>query len=122
LAIVDCFCVSFSPSKNFCACLTDIPVVAAIDSPPTSTEVASRFSRELPLQETVEGVRVVRVPIWTKVSKGVIMPAFPFHAALKEVLVARDVILRADVRPPLRGLTDDERAKVLALAGELGVA
>ena len=46
----------------------------------------------------------------------------PFHAALKEVLVARDVILRADVRPPLRGLTDDERAKVLALAGELGVA
>jgi dihydrodipicolinate synthase/N-acetylneuraminate lyase len=46
----------------------------------------------------------------------------PFHAALKEVLVARDVVLRADVRPPLRGLTDDERAKVMALARELGVA
>ena len=45
----------------------------------------------------------------------------PFHAALKEVLVARDVVLRADVRPPLRGLTDDERARVLTLAAELGV-
>jgi dihydrodipicolinate synthase/N-acetylneuraminate lyase len=45
----------------------------------------------------------------------------PFHAALKEVLVERDVVLRADVRPPLRGLTADERAKVLALAAELGV-
>ena len=44
----------------------------------------------------------------------------PFHAALKEVLVARDVLLRPDVRPPLRGLTDDERATVLALAAELG--
>jgi dihydrodipicolinate synthase/N-acetylneuraminate lyase len=45
----------------------------------------------------------------------------PFHAALKEVLVARDVLLRADVRPPLRGLTDAERATVLAVAAELGV-
>ena len=44
----------------------------------------------------------------------------PFHAALKEVLVARDVLLRAEVRPPLRGLTDDERVKVLTLAAELG--
>jgi len=44
----------------------------------------------------------------------------PFHAALKEVLVARDVLLRADVRPPLRGLTDGERTLVLALATELG--
>ena len=44
----------------------------------------------------------------------------PFHAALKEVLVARDVLLRPDVRPPLRGLADDERARVLALAAELG--
>jgi dihydrodipicolinate synthase/N-acetylneuraminate lyase len=45
----------------------------------------------------------------------------PFHAALKEVLVARDVLLRADVRPPLRGLTEEERVRVLALAAELGV-
>jgi dihydrodipicolinate synthase/N-acetylneuraminate lyase len=45
----------------------------------------------------------------------------PFHAALKEVLVARDVLVRPDVRPPLRGLTDDERTKVLALAKELEI-
>jgi dihydrodipicolinate synthase/N-acetylneuraminate lyase len=48
------------------------------------------------------------------------LAGIPFHAALKEVLVARDVLLRADVRAPLRGLTDDERARVLALAGEMG--
>jgi dihydrodipicolinate synthase/N-acetylneuraminate lyase len=48
------------------------------------------------------------------------LAGIPFHAALKEVLVARDVLLRADVRPPLRGLTDDERTRVLTLAAELG--
>jgi dihydrodipicolinate synthase/N-acetylneuraminate lyase len=45
----------------------------------------------------------------------------PFHAALKEVLVARDVLLRADVRPPLRGLSDHERRAVLEIARDLGV-
>ena len=43
----------------------------------------------------------------------------PFHAALKEVLVARDVLTSADVRAPLRGLTDDERSAVLALARDV---
>ena len=47
------------------------------------------------------------------------LQGIPFHAALKEVLVARDVLTSADVRAPLRGLTDDERAKVLALAAEM---
>ena len=45
----------------------------------------------------------------------------PFHAALKEVLSARDVLPTTDVRPPLRALTDAERATVLAVARELGV-
>ena len=44
----------------------------------------------------------------------------PFHAALKDVLVARDVFVTPDVRPPLRGLTDDERALVTELARDLG--
>lgn len=39
----------------------------------------------------------------------------PFHAALKEVLVARDVLMSADVRAPLRGLTHAEREIVSAL-------
>jgi dihydrodipicolinate synthase/N-acetylneuraminate lyase len=38
----------------------------------------------------------------------------PFQAALKEILVARGVIARADVRAPLRGLTPDERDRVRA--------
>ncbi len=44
------------------------------------------------------------------------LQGIPFHAALKEVLVAQDVLTSADVRAPLRGLTDDERSAVLTLA------
>ena len=49
------------------------------------------------------------------------LAGIPFHAALKEVLAARDVLPTTDVRPPLRALTDTERATVLAVARELGV-
>ncbi|MGI9112571.1 MAG: dihydrodipicolinate synthase family protein [Gaiellaceae bacterium] len=38
---------------------------------------------------------------------------FPRHAALKCVLGGRGVPVREDVRAPLRGLTDDERAELL---------
>jgi dihydrodipicolinate synthase/N-acetylneuraminate lyase len=36
--------------------------------------------------------------------------SFPRHAALKHVLARRGVPISEDVRPPLRGLTDEERA------------
>jgi dihydrodipicolinate synthase/N-acetylneuraminate lyase len=47
------------------------------------------------------------------------LKGIPFHAALKEVLVARGVLMSADVRAPLRGLTEDERSTVLALARDV---
>ncbi len=37
----------------------------------------------------------------------------PFHAAMKTLLAERGVPVRPDVRAPLRGLTDDELARVL---------
>jgi dihydrodipicolinate synthase/N-acetylneuraminate lyase len=40
---------------------------------------------------------------------------FPRHAALKHVLVRRGVPIAEDVRPPLRGLTAEERAELDAL-------
>lgn len=40
---------------------------------------------------------------------------FPRHAALKEVARARGVPMTADVRPPLRGLTDAERDELHVL-------
>jgi dihydrodipicolinate synthase/N-acetylneuraminate lyase len=49
------------------------------------------------------------------------LSGIPFHAALKEVLAARDVLHTTDVRPPLRGLTGVERTTVLAVARDLGV-
>jgi len=45
------------------------------------TVLTSRFAPHLPRRERMDGVEVVRVPIVTKVSKGVIMPLFPVYAA-----------------------------------------
>jgi dihydrodipicolinate synthase/N-acetylneuraminate lyase len=42
-----------------------------------------------------------------------ILERFPRHAALKAVVHARGVPLREDVRGPLRGLTENERAALL---------
>ncbi|MDQ4108790.1 MAG: dihydrodipicolinate synthase family protein [Actinomycetota bacterium] len=44
------------------------------------------------------------------------LEGIPFHAALKQVLTDRGVLLHADVRPPLRGLTLEERTTVTALS------
>ncbi len=49
------------------------------------------------------------------------LAGIPFLAALKEVLVARGIVPSADVRAPLRGLTDLERHDVLELVRELEV-
>lgn len=42
--------------------------------------LTSRFSEELPERETVDGVQVIRLAVWLRISKGVIMPAMPWHA------------------------------------------
>ena len=43
------------------------------------------------------------------------LEGIPFHAAVKQVLVDRGVLGHGDVRPPLRGLTLEERTTVSAL-------
>jgi dihydrodipicolinate synthase/N-acetylneuraminate lyase len=44
------------------------------------------------------------------------LEGIPFHAALKQVLTDQGVLLHADVRPPLRGLTLEERTAVTTLS------
>ncbi len=44
------------------------------------TVLTSRYERSLPAEEVLNGVRVVRVPVAFRLSKGVIMPAFGFYA------------------------------------------
>ena len=44
------------------------------------------------------------------------LDGIPFQSALKQVLLDEGVLPRADVRPPLRGLTLEERTAVSALA------
>jgi dihydrodipicolinate synthase/N-acetylneuraminate lyase len=43
------------------------------------------------------------------------LEGIPFQAALKQVLTDRGVLMHGDVRPPLRGLTMEERTAVTAL-------
>jgi glycosyltransferase involved in cell wall biosynthesis len=44
------------------------------------TVLASRHDAGLPLEEVMDGVRVVRAPVALRISKGVLMPAFSFKA------------------------------------------
>jgi len=44
------------------------------------TVLTSRYNSALPAEEEIEGVHVIRVPVLFRVSKGVIMPTFPFLA------------------------------------------
>lgn len=44
------------------------------------TVLTSQFNKQLPGEEMVNGVRVVRLPVLMRLSKGVIMPSIPFRA------------------------------------------
>lgn len=46
-----------------------------------STVLTSQYARELPRDETLDGVRVVRAPVLMRVSKGVVMPTFSLLAS-----------------------------------------
>ncbi|MCS7282569.1 MAG: glycosyltransferase family 4 protein [Anaerolineae bacterium] len=54
------------------------------------TVMTSRYDRSLPLEEVQDGVRVIRVPVAFRVSKGVIMPTFGFVAT--RLVRAHDVV------------------------------
>lgn len=54
------------------------------------TVLTSHYMKELPYEEVQEGVRIVRVPVAFRLSKGVIMPTFGFQAN-REVM-AHDVV------------------------------
>jgi glycosyltransferase involved in cell wall biosynthesis len=44
------------------------------------TVLTSQYENALPKEEVIDGVRIVRVPVWFHVSKGVIMPSFGYQA------------------------------------------
>ncbi len=54
------------------------------------TVLTSRYHPRLEAREWLDGVEVVRVPVATKVSKGVIMPWFPLYAA---AFIARNEVV-----------------------------
>jgi glycosyltransferase involved in cell wall biosynthesis len=54
------------------------------------TLLTSQFSNSLPLEEMDEGVKIVRVPVWFRISKGVIMPKIGWMAT--RLVMENDVI------------------------------
>lgn len=54
------------------------------------TVLTSQYEPELPVQEIKDGVKILRVPVLFRVSKGVIMPTFGFMAW--KLALAHDVI------------------------------
>ena len=44
------------------------------------TVLTSRYDPALPAEEVIDGVRVIRAPVLLRISKGVIMPTFPWIA------------------------------------------
>ncbi len=44
------------------------------------TVLTSQYSKDLPAEEERDGVRIVRVPVAWRISKGVVMPTFPWYA------------------------------------------
>jgi glycosyltransferase involved in cell wall biosynthesis len=53
------------------------------------TVMTTQYDPSLPLEETLDGVKIIRVPVAARISKGVIAPAFG--------LVATKLVLRHDV-------------------------
>jgi glycosyltransferase involved in cell wall biosynthesis/ubiquinone/menaquinone biosynthesis C-methylase UbiE len=54
------------------------------------TVLTSQHSAELPLEELVNGVRVIRLPYVAQVSRGVLMPGFP--AAAVRLIAEHDIV------------------------------
>ena len=54
------------------------------------TVVTSQHDRRLPVEDAVNGVRVVRAPVWTRMGKGAISPLFT-RLAIREARTARVV-------------------------------
>ena len=54
------------------------------------TVLTSQYQRQLPREEVMDGMRVVRVPVAFRISKGVVMPQFGFIA--QKLVMENDVI------------------------------
>ncbi len=54
------------------------------------TVLTSQFEKSLPKKEILDGVNIVRVPVWFRLSKGVIMPTFGYLAT--KLVLEHDVI------------------------------
>ena len=74
----------------------------------TVTVLASQHTADLPLEETINGVRVVRLPYIARVSRTVLMPAFPTTVA--RLIAEHDVVHIHTPMPELALVTGLARA------------
>lgn len=66
------------------------------------TVLTSHYDHNLPLEESINGVRVVRVPVAFRVSKGAIMPTYP--AIATRLLHEHDVVAANLPNTPIEAL------------------
>lgn len=74
------------------------------------TVLTSRFGKELPKEEMHNGVRIVRLEHWMRISRGVVMPSFPWAAY--RLIKENDIV---QIHIPLL-----ESPLITALANRLG--
>ncbi len=77
----------------------------------TVTVLTSRYRTDLPARETMDGFRVVRLPVAFWISKGAIMPGFP--AALARELARHDVLLMNLPNTPVEALAGPLLARAM---------
>src|SRR5262249_39986948 len=74
----------------------------------TVTVLTSRYSTELPREEVIGGVRVVRLPYIARVSRTVVMPSFP--TAIARLIAEHDIVHIHTPMPELALITAIARA------------
>mgnify|MGYP000951426388 CR=1 FL=1 len=63
---------------------------ALVENGAEVTVVSTQYERDLPTDETIRGVRVLRYPVWMKFNKGVVSPAF--MSAIVRLAKVHDVV------------------------------
>jgi glycosyltransferase involved in cell wall biosynthesis/ubiquinone/menaquinone biosynthesis C-methylase UbiE len=75
----------------------------------TVTVLTSQYSAELPREEVINGVRVVRLPYITRVSRTVVMPSFP--TTIARLIAEHDIVHIHTPMPELALITAIARAR-----------
>lgn len=76
---------------------------ALVEADHTVTVLTSQYDQALARDETLDGVRIIRLPVWFWISKGAIMPGFPW--AFCRLISRHDVVLMNLPNTPVEAIS-----------------